>query len=63
MKLKRSCCWLIVLILALLNNHKRAGITQEAYLSIFWLKTTCSELLARLLAVTAHYKPGTSVKK
>jgi hypothetical protein len=52
-----------MLILALLNNHKRASITQEAYLSIFWLKTACLKLLTRLLAVVARYKPGTSVKR
>jgi hypothetical protein len=52
-----------MLILALLNNCKRAGITQEAYLSIFWLKTACLELLTRLLAVAARYKPGILVKK
>jgi hypothetical protein len=52
-----------MLILALLNNYKRVGITQEAYLNIFWLKTACLKLLVRLLAVAARYKPSTLVKK
>jgi hypothetical protein len=52
-----------MLILALLNNCKCASTTQKAYLSIFWLKTACLELLARLLAVAARYKPSTLVKK
>jgi hypothetical protein len=52
-----------MLILALLNNRKYVSITQEAYLSIFWLKTACLELLARLLTVATRYKPGTLVKK
>jgi hypothetical protein len=52
-----------MLILALLNNCKRAGITQEAYFSIFWLKTAYLELLTRLLAVATRYKLSTLVKR